>query len=57
MSIRLVRERLLVCVLPVFCTAYLVYGFSRPYIARRMRREIEDEEEDEEALPGPAAPG
>ncbi|MBP8015107.1 MAG: CDP-diacylglycerol--serine O-phosphatidyltransferase, partial [Verrucomicrobia bacterium] len=56
-SIMIFREKLLVFVLPVFFTAYLVYGFIRPHISRRMRREIEDEEEDEEALPGPAAPG
>ena len=56
-SIMIFREKLLVFVLPVFFTAYLVYGFIRPHISRRMRREIEDEEEDEEALPGSAAPG
>ena len=51
-SIMIFREKLLVFVLPVFFTAYLVYGFIRPHISRRMRREIEDEEEDEEALRG-----
>ena len=42
--------------LPVFFTAYLVYGFIRPRISRKMRHEIE-EEEDEEEEAGPAAPG
>lgn len=48
-SIVIFREKILVFVLPVFFTAYLVYGFIRPRISRRMRREIEEEEEDEEA--------
>lgn len=39
-------------VLPAFFTAYLVYGFVRPRISRAWRREIEEEdEEDEPALP------
>lgn len=32
--------------LPAFFTTYLVYGFIRPRISRRMRREIEEEDED-----------
>jgi CDP-diacylglycerol--serine O-phosphatidyltransferase len=35
-------------ILPTVFTAYLVYGFIRPYISRRMRDEIEDEADDEE---------
>ena len=53
-SILILREKILVFVLPVFFTAYLVYGFIRPRISRQMRHEIEEEEEEEE---GPAAPG
>ncbi|HEY9509740.1 MAG TPA: CDP-alcohol phosphatidyltransferase family protein, partial [Verrucomicrobiae bacterium] len=34
-------------VLPLMFTAYLVYGFIRPRISRRMRREIEEEDDDE----------
>ncbi|MGN6554897.1 MAG: CDP-diacylglycerol--serine O-phosphatidyltransferase [Verrucomicrobiota bacterium] len=34
--------------LPAFFTTYLVYGFIRPRISRRMRYEIEEEEEDGE---------
>ena len=41
------RERILYYVLPLFFTAYLIYGFIRPRISRRMRREIEVEDEDE----------
>jgi len=45
------REKILVFILPLFFTAYLVYGFVRPRISRAMRREIEDDDEDE---PDPA---
>ena len=55
-SILIFREKILVFVLPVFFTAYLIYGFIRPRISRRMRHEIEEEEGDEEEE-GPAAPG
>ena len=41
------REKILVFILPMFFTAYLIYGFVRPHISRAMRREIEDEDEDE----------
>jgi CDP-diacylglycerol---serine O-phosphatidyltransferase len=47
-SIFIFREKLLVFVLPVFFTTYLLYGFIRPRISRKIRHEIE-EEEDEEA--------
>ena len=52
-SILIFREKILVFVLPAFFTTYLIYGFIRPRISRKMRREIEEEEEEE----GPAAPG
>jgi CDP-diacylglycerol--serine O-phosphatidyltransferase len=52
-SILIFREKILVFVLPVFFTAYLVYGFIRPRISRQMRHEIEEEEDDE----GPTPPG
>jgi CDP-diacylglycerol--serine O-phosphatidyltransferase len=42
------REKLLIFVLPLFFTAYLLYGFIRPRISRQMRHEIEEEEEDPE---------
>lgn len=47
------REKILYYVLPAFFTLYLVYGFVRPRISRAMRREIE--EEDEEDVPGNAS--
>jgi CDP-diacylglycerol---serine O-phosphatidyltransferase len=40
------REKILVFILPLFFTAYLIYGFVRPRISRAMRREIEEDEED-----------
>ena len=43
----ILREKILVFILPLFFTAYLIYGFVRPRISRAMRREIEDEDEDE----------
>lgn len=41
------RNVILVYVLPAFFTLYLVYGFIRPRISRSMRREIEEEDEDD----------
>ncbi len=35
-------------VLPVVFTAYLVYGFVRPRLSRKIRHDIEDEDQDEE---------
>jgi CDP-diacylglycerol--serine O-phosphatidyltransferase len=43
----ILREKLLYWVLPLFFTAYLVYGFVRPHISRRIRQEIEEEDEEE----------
>ena len=48
--ILVLRERILYYVLPALFTLYLVYGFIRPRISGRMRREIE--EEDDESDPG-----
>jgi CDP-diacylglycerol--serine O-phosphatidyltransferase len=47
-SIVVLRERILYIVLPLLFTSYLVYGFIRPRISRKMRREIEDEDSDAE---------
>ncbi|MDB6030977.1 MAG: CDP-diacylglycerol/serine O-phosphatidyltransferase [Verrucomicrobiales bacterium] len=44
----ILREMILPVVLPLFFTAYLVYGFIRPRISRQMRHEIEEEEEEDE---------
>ena len=42
------RHHILPVVLPLGITAYLVYGFIRPHISGRMRKEIEEEAEDDE---------
>lgn len=45
--ILVLREIILFYVLPAFFTLYLLYGFIRPRISRQMRREIEEEDEDD----------
>jgi CDP-diacylglycerol--serine O-phosphatidyltransferase len=45
----LLWERILPVALLVVFLAYLIYGFVRPWISRRMIHEIEDEEDDEPA--------
>jgi CDP-diacylglycerol--serine O-phosphatidyltransferase len=41
------QERLLVFALPVFFISYLIYGFVRPFISKKMRADIEDEENED----------
>ncbi len=43
------RDKIIYYVLPLFFTAYLLYGFIRPHISRTWRREIEEDEDDSEA--------
>ena len=50
-SIVVLRERILIFLLPVCFTAYLIYGFIRPRISRQMRRDLEDEDEEDEDKP------
>jgi len=45
-SMVVLRERILYYVLPLFFTAYLVYGFVRPRLSRAWRKEIEDDEDE-----------
>jgi CDP-diacylglycerol---serine O-phosphatidyltransferase len=40
------REKIIYYVLPLFFTAYLVYGFIRPHISRAWRKEIEEDEDE-----------
>ena len=43
----ILRKWFLPIVLPALLTLYLFYGFIRPRISRQMRREIEEEDEEE----------
>jgi CDP-diacylglycerol--serine O-phosphatidyltransferase len=43
-------EKILPVVLPLFFTAYLLYGFIRPRISRQMRKDIEEEDDEEEQV-------
>lgn len=45
------REIILVYVLPLFFTAYLLYGFVRPRMSKAIRRGIEDDEDDDDQRP------
>src|SRR5579859_609272 len=47
-SVILMQEKILIFILPFFFTAYLIYGFVRPYIPRKVRHEIEEEEDGED---------
>jgi len=58
-SVVIFREKILRFVLPPLFTAYLVYGFVRPHISRKIREEIEEqymEEDDEEESTSSRAP-
>src|SRR6266850_6893981 len=46
-SVVVLRERILYWVLPLFFTSYLIYGFIRPRVSRKVRHEIEDDDDDE----------
>jgi hypothetical protein len=46
--IMVLREKILFYILPLFFTLYLTYGFIRPRISRKMRHEIEEEDDEEE---------
>ena len=44
----LLWQKLLPIVSPLICIAYLLYGFIRPFISRRMQREIEVDDDDDD---------
>jgi CDP-diacylglycerol--serine O-phosphatidyltransferase len=44
----ILRRWILPIVLPLIFTIYLLYGFVRPQISRKVRHEIEEEEEDDD---------
>lgn len=41
-------KRVLPVALPLFFTLYLIYGFVRPRISRKVRQELEDDDEEDE---------
>jgi len=43
----ILQEKVLYYVLPAFFTAYLIYGFVRPRISRAWRREIEEDDDED----------
>lgn len=47
-GVLILKEKLLYWVLPLFFTAYLIYGFIRPRVSRKVREEIEDDDDDDE---------
>lgn len=46
-SLLVLQEKILYYVLPLFFTAYLIYGFVRPRLSRAWRKEIEEDDDDE----------
>ncbi|HUC86124.1 MAG TPA: CDP-diacylglycerol--serine O-phosphatidyltransferase [Candidatus Acidoferrales bacterium] len=46
-SLLVLQEKILYYVLPLFFTAYLIYGFVRPRLSRAWRKEIEEEDDEE----------
>lgn len=53
-SVVVLREKILFWVLPLFFTCYLVYGFIRPHVSRKVRYEIADDDDDDDH-PGSAS--
>lgn len=49
----LLWQKLLPIIAPIVFTAYLIYGFVRPYISRKMQQEIEQEDDEDEPAPQP----
>ncbi|MDQ6630587.1 MAG: CDP-diacylglycerol--serine O-phosphatidyltransferase [Verrucomicrobiota bacterium] len=45
----ILRKILIPLILPLIFTLYLIYGFIRPRISRKLRQELEDEEDEEGA--------
>ncbi len=47
-------DKILPIVLPLFFTMYLLYGFIRPRISKQMRKDIEDEDEEDNGAERPS---
>jgi CDP-diacylglycerol--serine O-phosphatidyltransferase len=53
-AVVILQEKILTFILPVFFTCYLIYGFIRPRISRKVREEIEEELDDDDHEPSSA---
>ncbi|HAB19153.1 MAG TPA: CDP-diacylglycerol--serine O-phosphatidyltransferase [Verrucomicrobiales bacterium] len=54
----ILREKILPWLSPLIFAAYLLYGFVRPFVSRRLQRELEvDDEPDEDELPSAGPSG
>lgn len=42
------RDKVLPFILPLLFVSYLIYGFFRPHISRKVRREIEDDDDEDD---------
>jgi CDP-diacylglycerol--serine O-phosphatidyltransferase len=47
----ILQDKLLYPALPLFFITYLIYGFIRPHVSRKVREEISDEDDDEDGTP------
>ncbi len=50
-AVLILKEKILYWALPLFFTSYLAYGFFRPYVSRKVRSEIADDDDDDEPAP------
>lgn len=50
----ILRDKILPVVLPLVFTMYLLYGFIRPRISKQMRKDLEDEEEEDNGTERPS---
>ena len=50
-------KRLLPYLAPAVFTSYLLYGFVRPFISRRMQQRVEADDDEEDSTPATGAGG
>jgi CDP-diacylglycerol--serine O-phosphatidyltransferase len=53
-SVVILREKILIYVLPVVFTVYLLWGFVRLRVSRKMRHDVEEEDDEDEENEGSA---
>jgi CDP-diacylglycerol--serine O-phosphatidyltransferase len=47
-AVLILKEKILYWALPLFFTSYLIYGFIRPHVSRKVRYEIADDDDDDD---------